>query len=144
MRSPQKCLCLHPAQRRPCHTPSKWSAAASTNAGSSVNIPASKFRPFSLFIPMPAPVRFADPIYAAAQSKTISLKCTREQSLRSNFVHSPGNRSKSSLKFSPGSLACSNRTSTPRPPSQSKGHVSRPRNVTAPHYNAPYLQYISA
>ena len=39
----------------------KWSAAASTYTRSSVKIPASKLRLLSDFIPMPAPVRFAEP-----------------------------------------------------------------------------------
>ena len=50
-------LHLNPAQ-----TASNRFMAASTRAGSSVRIPASKFRVRVLFIPMPAPVRLADPI----------------------------------------------------------------------------------
>ena len=46
--------------------------------------------------------------------KIIILKCTLGQSLRSNLLHNPGYLSKSSRKLSPGSLACSRRTSTPR------------------------------
>ena len=37
--------------------------------------------------------------------KIIILKCTLGQSLRSNLLHNPGYLSKSSRKFSPGSLA---------------------------------------
>ena len=58
----QKSLRLHLAQWVPCQTLSRWSAAASTKEGSSVRIPASKLRLPSPFMPMPAPVRLAEPI----------------------------------------------------------------------------------
>ena len=43
-------------------TLSNWLTAASTNSGSLVSMPASKLRRFPLFIPMPAPVKFAEPM----------------------------------------------------------------------------------
>ena len=60
--SPQKSFRLHLAQWFPCHTLSRWSAAASTKGGSFVSIPASKLRFSSPFIPIPAPVRLAEPM----------------------------------------------------------------------------------
>ena len=39
-----------------------------------IKIPASKFRLSSPFMPIPAPVRFALPIYTSLQSKTYILK----------------------------------------------------------------------
>ena len=50
-------LHLNPAQ-----TESNWFMAASTSSGSSVRMPASKFLVRVLFIPIPAPVRLAEPI----------------------------------------------------------------------------------
>ncbi len=58
----QNSLLPHPLHRNPAQTPSNCSIAASTSPGSSVRIPASKFRVRALFIPSPAPVKFADPI----------------------------------------------------------------------------------
>lgn len=66
MRSVQKALRLQLLQYSPDQTEWKWSAAASTSVRSSVKIPASKLRLPSDFIPMPAPVRFAEPIYATS------------------------------------------------------------------------------
>lgn len=48
--------------------------AVSTNAGISVNIPASKFRLALLFMPKAAPVKFAEPRYTAFRSNIINLK----------------------------------------------------------------------
>ena len=101
-------LHLNPAQ-----TESKWSMAASTRSGSSVRIPASKLRVRTLFIPRPAPVRFAEPMYAVLRSKMIILKWTRGLRTRSKPVKRTGYRSKSSRKFGPGSLAWIRRTSLP-------------------------------
>ena len=61
MRSAQKALRLQVLQCSPDQIELKWSAAASTYTRSSVKIPASKLRLLSDFIPMPAPVRFAEP-----------------------------------------------------------------------------------
>ena len=46
----------------PAHTESKCSIAAATSAGSSVSMPASKLRLRPDFIPIPAPVRLAEPM----------------------------------------------------------------------------------
>lgn len=62
IRSVQKLFRRHFLQGTPCHTASNWSAAASTSAGSSVRIPASKLRVVGPFMPSPAPVRFAEPM----------------------------------------------------------------------------------
>ena len=48
-------------QNLPIHTLSNCSMAASSISGSSVRIPASKFRFFGDFMPIPAPVRLAEP-----------------------------------------------------------------------------------
>ena len=87
--------------------------AASTRAGSSVRIPASKFRVVAPFMPIPAPVRLAEPMYATLQSKMIILKWTRGHSALSSPAKRTGYRSKSSRKFGPGSLAWIRRTSLP-------------------------------
>lgn len=52
----------HFLQCSPRHTLSKCSIVDSTRPGSSVRIPASKLRRLVLFMPIPAPVRFAEPI----------------------------------------------------------------------------------
>ena len=105
MGSGQKSLRLQVWQCFPIQTSSNWSIANVTISGSSVRIPASKLRVPSAFMPMPAPVRLALPIYASLPSNIIILKCTRGQSTLSNPSYRIGNLSKSSLKFGPGSLA---------------------------------------
>ena len=87
--------------------------AASMKPGSSVNIPASKLRLAADFIPMPAPVRLAEPIYTSSLSMTTIFICTRGHRRRSILLHSAGYLSKSSRKACPGSLAWIRRTSTP-------------------------------
>lgn len=62
IRSPQKALRPHLRQWVPIQTRSNWSMADSTRAGSLVRIPASKLRRRLLFMPMPAPVRLAEPM----------------------------------------------------------------------------------
>lgn len=62
MGSVQKDFRRHFVQCMPFHTASNWSAAASTNVGSSVRIPASKLRVEAPFMPSPAPVRLAEPM----------------------------------------------------------------------------------
>ena len=59
--SGQNSLRLHFLQCFPIHTSSNWFMAFSMISGSSVNMPASKLRVDSAFIPIPAPVRFALP-----------------------------------------------------------------------------------
>ena len=70
----QKTLRLHLLQNLPIHTASNWFIACSTIEGASVSMPASKLRLSSLFMPIPAPVRFALPIYTSLQSKISILK----------------------------------------------------------------------
>ena len=70
----QKALRLHLLQNLPIHTASNWFIACSTIEGASVSMPASKLRLSSLFMPIPAPVRFALPIYTSLQSKISILK----------------------------------------------------------------------
>ena len=60
--SAQKLFRRHFLQGTPCHTASNWSAAASTSAGASVRMPASKLRVVAPFMPSPAPVRLAEPM----------------------------------------------------------------------------------
>ena len=57
--SEQKFFRRHFLQGTPCHTASNWSAAASTSAGTSVRMPASKLRVIAPFMPSPALVRLA-------------------------------------------------------------------------------------
>lgn len=49
-------------QCEPIQSVSNCSMAGCTSAGSLVRIPASKFRRKLLFMPMPAPVKFAEPM----------------------------------------------------------------------------------
>lgn len=58
---------------KPAHTESNWFMADSTRTGSSVMMPASKLRFRVLFIPRPAPVRFADAIYCAIEHTLAAL-----------------------------------------------------------------------
>jgi len=74
MGSGQKSLRLQVLQCFPIQTSSNWFIACSTISGSSVKMPASKLRVPSAFMPMPAPVRLALPIYASLPSKIIILK----------------------------------------------------------------------
>ena len=74
MGSGQKSLRLQDLQCLPIHTSSNWFIACSTISGASVKMTASKLRVVSAFIPIPAPVRFALPIYTSLQSKTSILK----------------------------------------------------------------------
>ena len=60
--SPQYSFLLHFLNSILHHTLSNSSIAASTIDGSSVSMPASKFRRLGAFMPMPAPARFALPI----------------------------------------------------------------------------------
>ena len=60
--SPQYCLRPQSLHRKPAQTKSNWFIAASTRAGLSVRMPASKLRVRVLFIPIPAPVRLAEPM----------------------------------------------------------------------------------
>ena len=57
--SGQNCLLPHFSQFAPRQTESNCSDSGSISTWSSVNIPFSKLRRFSLFAPIPAPVRFA-------------------------------------------------------------------------------------
>ena len=107
-RRPQRVQCS------PRHTLSNCSQAASINEASSVSIPASKLRRLLLFIPMPAPVRLAEPMLADSKSNISILKWTRGHSIRSSPVFRIGYRSKSSRKAGPGSFAWMSLTSTPR------------------------------
>ena len=113
MGSGQKSLRLQVLQCLPIQTSSNWSIAFATISGSSVRMPASKLRVPSAFMPMPAPVRLALPIYASLPSKIIILKCALGQSTLSSPSYRIGNLSKSSLKFGPGSFACISLTATP-------------------------------
>ena len=105
MGSGQKSLRLQVLQCLPIQTSLNWFMACSTISGASVRMPASKLRVPSDFMPMPAPVRLALPIYASLPSKIIILKCTLGHSTLSSPSYRIGNLSKSSLKFGPGSLA---------------------------------------
>ena len=60
--SPQKALRRQVSQGSPIQTESNWAMAAETRSGSLVQRPASKLRFPSLFMPMPAPVRLAEPM----------------------------------------------------------------------------------
>ena len=86
MGSGQKSLRLQVLQNLPIHTSSNWFMACSTISESSVRMPDSKLRVPSAFIPMPAPVRLALPIYASLPSKTIILKCTLGHSTLSSLT----------------------------------------------------------
>ena len=105
MGSGQKSLRLQVLQCFPIQTSSNWSIACATISGSSVRMPVSKLRVPSAFMPMPAPVRLALPIYASLPSKILVFKCTLWRSTLSSPSYRMGNLSKSSLKFGPGSLA---------------------------------------
>lgn len=67
----QNCFLPQFLHQLPCHTESKMSAALWTSVSSLVSNPASKLRLLALFMPMPAPVRFAEPTYTVALSNTI-------------------------------------------------------------------------
>ena len=88
--SGQKSLRLQALQWRPIHSSSNWFMACSTIAGSSVRIPASKLRLSAVFMPMPAPVRLALPMYTCWQSNISILKCTRGHSTLSRRSYSTG------------------------------------------------------
>ena len=60
--SPQKSRRPHLSQWLPIHTLSNWFVADSTISGSLVKMPVSKLRFCGLFMPIPAPVRFAEPM----------------------------------------------------------------------------------
>ena len=62
MGSEQYCRRPQRVQCSPRQTLSNCSQAASIKVGSSVRIPASKLRRLLLFIPIPAPVRLAEPM----------------------------------------------------------------------------------
>ena len=74
-RRPQRVQCS------PCRTLSNCSQTASIIYASPVRIPTSKLRRLLLFIPMPAPVRFAEPMYAVSKSNISILKWTRGHSI---------------------------------------------------------------
>ena len=64
-------------------TESNCSTSGSTSAGLSVRTPFSKLRFFTLFAPITAPVKLAEPKYAFTPSTMMHLKCTHGHSIRS-------------------------------------------------------------
>ena len=70
-----------------------------------VTIPDSKLRVFILFIPNPAPVRFAEPVYANLPSIIMCLKWILGHSCISKLFHNKGYLSKLFLKLTPGSFS---------------------------------------